>query len=510
MRESVLVLDYGSQYNQLICRRIRELGVYSELFPPTIPWKKLAALNPKGIVLSGGPSSVYDAGAPRLPEWLLEKKLPVLGICYGMQLLAIELGGSVRAAQAREYGPGQFRIAARSPLLEGIESGSRCWMSHGDEVAAAPPGFHVLGESNSGVIAAMGDEGRGLYGVQFHPEVSHTEFGSLLLRHFLELCGCAFTWNLASFVEEASAKIKEQIGDGGAICAVSGGVDSTVASYLVSRAIGENLHGIFVDNGLLRQGERDEVVKLLSAFPMTLHVMDGENEFLENLKSVSDPERKRKIIGKTFIHLFENKAKEIENAKYLVQGTLYPDVIESSAAANGLSVTIKTHHNVGGLPKKMNLKVIEPLRYLFKDEVRRLGKTLGLPDKVLWRQPFPGPGLAVRVLGKLSRERLDLLRKADAVVREEVEKMEDAGSLWQYFAVLLPLKTVGVMGDQRTYENVAAIRAVHSQDGMTAHPAELPWEVLSRISSRIVSEVRGINRVVYDVTPKPPSTIEWE
>jgi GMP synthase (glutamine-hydrolysing) len=507
--EVILVLDYGSQYNQLICRRIRELGVYSELFPPDVSFKWVQALNPKGVILSGGPASVYEKKAPKLPSWLFEKKIPVLGICYGMQLLAFVLGGKVRSAKAREYGPEPIFLRNSSKLFEGVQSGSLSWMSHGDEVVQLPPGFTILAESSSGSIAAIGNEEKKMYGVQFHPEVSHTEFGTLLLKNFLEICGCKFSWSMASFVEDSVAKISAEIGANGAICAVSGGVDSTVAAYLVSKAIGKNLHAIFVDNGLLRQGEKEEVVALLSDFPMTLHVLEASDIFLKRLKNVSNPEEKRKIIGRTFIHLFEKKARELKGIKFLIQGTLYPDVIESSVGKN-LSVTIKTHHNVGGLPKKMKLRVIEPLRFLFKDEVRVLGKNLGLPQSILNRQPFPGPGLAVRVLGRITRKKLDLLRSADAVVRQEIEKFPDARNLWQFFAVLLPLRTVGVMGDKRTYEHVVAIRAVHSSDGMTASWAKLPWDVLSKISSRIVSEVRGINRVVYDITPKPPGTIEWE
>jgi len=509
MIETILVLDYGSQFNQLICRRIREIGVYSELLPHDVSFEKIKSMNPKGIILSGGPASVYDKKAPKLPPWIFDARVPVLGICYGMQLLTKMLGGTVTASKRHEYGLSQISLTMDSPLFHGIHGGN-CWMSHGDDVTTAPPGFVVWAKSVSGAVAAIGDEAKKIFAVQFHPEVSHTPFGSELLKNFLKLCGCHFSWTMKTFIEETVKSLEAKIGGQKAICGVSGGVDSTVAAALVSKAIGKNLHSVFVDNGLLRQNERQEVRTLLSQFPMNLHVIDATQDFLGALRGVIDPERKRKIIGKTFIRIFEKKARQLKNIDFLVQGTLYPDVIESATSESKLASKIKTHHNVGGLPKKMRFKLIEPLRHLFKDEVRKLGAELGIPSPALMRQPFPGPGLAVRILGDIKKERLDLLRRADSIVREEILKSPAALSLWQFFAVLLPLKTVGVMGDGRTYQNVVALRAVESADGMTADWARLPWDVLTRVSSRIVSEVRGINRVVYDITSKPPATIEWE
>lgn len=509
MNESIVVLDYGSQYNQLICRRIRELGVYSELLPHDADSSTVRALHAKGVILSGGPASVYDRKAPQLPQWILKEKLPVLGICYGMQLLAKILGGKVEKATRREYGPASIRLSQPSALFDGIEGGV-CWMSHGDEVREIPPGFRVLAQSFSGSMAAMGNDSTRVYGVQFHPEVSHTPFGSRLLKNFLKICGCEFSWTLASFVEELTTGIQKQIGNKGAVCAVSGGVDSMVAAALVAKAIGKHLRAVFVDNGLLRANEKAEVKSILSSLKIQSHVINASDRFLKKLKGIADPEKKRKIIGETFIRIFEEKAKSLKNVEFLVQGTLYPDVIESSTKESKLGAKIKTHHNVGGLPKKMGLKLVEPLRYLFKDEVRKLGQQLGLSPEVVSRQPFPGPGLAVRVLGEVKKENLSILQSADAIVRDEMAKYKGKENLWQFFAILLPLKTVGVMGDGRTYQNVVAIRAVHSSDGMTADWAKLPWELLSQISSRIVGEVHGVNRVVYDITPKPPATIEWE
>lgn len=508
-QESIIVLDYGSQYNQLICRRIREVGAYSELLPHDVDFTRFKSLNPKAIILSGGPASVYDKGAPKLPDWIFKVNLPIFGICYGMQLLAKALGGNVKAAARREYGPAKIKLTGPSPLFHDIQVGS-CWMSHGDDVSRVPAHFQILAKSASGAIAAMGNDERKIYGVQFHPEVSHTPFGSRVLSQFLKISGCAFDWSLASFIEQSVADIKKKIGDQGAVCAVSGGVDSLVAALLVSRAIGNKLHAVFVDNGLLRHQEKKEVRSILSKLKVNFSIVDASDLFLKKLAGVSDPEKKRKIIGETFIRVFEEKAKSLPGIAFLVQGTLYPDVIESSTRESKLGSKIKTHHNVGGLPEKMGLALVEPLRYLFKDEVRQLGKKLGLAPNLINRQPFPGPGLAVRVIGDVNRERLAILQRADAVVREEVGKYKGRGNLWQFFAILLPLKTVGVMGDGRTYQNVAAIRAVQSQDGMTADWARLHWDLLSRMSSRIVSEVRGINRVVYDITSKPPATIEWE
>jgi GMP synthase (glutamine-hydrolysing) len=504
----VLVLDYGSQYNLLIARRLRECGVYSELADPSLPWSELGARRPRAVVLSGGPASVYEKGAPGLPPGLLESGLPVLGICYGMQLLARELGGRVEPGQRREYGPARLRIEEADGLLRGLAPEEPCWMSHGDHVAQVPPGFVALARSE-GLLAAMGDPQRRLYGLQFHPEVSHTPAGLRILRNFLELAGCRFDWTPKSFVQEACAEIRARLAGSRAAVALSGGVDSSVAAALVARAAGGQLLGFFVDNALLRAEEADEVPRLLSQAGIPVRRVDARARFLAALAGVSDPERKRRIIGETFIRTFEDELRAHPEVRFLVQGTLYPDVVESGRGG-ARADTIKTHHNVGGLPDDMQLELIEPLRYLFKDEVRQVGRELGLPEQILERQPFPGPGLAVRCVGEVTEERLAALRRADSIVREEIEGAGAARDLWQYFAVLLPVRSVGVLGDRRGYGQTVSLRAVTSSDAMTAQVARLPWDLLERISTRICNEVPGVNRVVYDVTPKPPGTIEWE
>jgi GMP synthase (glutamine-hydrolysing) len=515
-KQSILILDFGSQYTQLIARRVREQAVYSEIHPFNLPIERIRAMAPAGIVLSGGPSSVYDAEAPRISPEIFELGIPILGICYGVQLACHMLGGKVTASSHREYGRAPVRLeaaATSSSLFAGFEVGQdlAVWMSHGDRVEALPSGFVVVGTNPSCPFAAVEAPARKFWGVQFHPEVVHTPRGGELLSNFLfRICGVAPTWTMANFVDEAVAAVAKQVGKGRAICGLSGGVDSSVAAGLVHKAIGDRLTCIFVDNGLLREGERGQVESLFrDAFKMDLRVVDAAERFLGKLAGVTDPETKRKIIGYEFIAVFEEEARKLGGADYLVQGTLYPDVIES-VSHKGPSAVIKSHHNVGGLPEKMNLKLVEPLRELFKDEVRLLGEELGLPRHVLWRQPFPGPGLAVRVLGEVTGERCDVLRAADLIIDEEIRAAGLYEAIWQSFGVLLPVRSVGVMGDDRTYANALAIRAVHSKDGMTADWVPLPYDLLGRVSSRIVNEVRGINRVVYDITSKPPGTIEWE
>ncbi|HEX4460063.1 MAG TPA: glutamine-hydrolyzing GMP synthase [Polyangia bacterium] len=516
-RELVLILDFGSQYTQLIARRIRELKVYCEIHPFDISIEKIRMMSPRAIVLSGGPSSVYEDGAPAVGKALFELGLPTLGICYGIQLMAKVLGGNVQASAKREYGRAHVRInekGARSPLFHGFRAGEdlAVWMSHGDRVESLPPGFALIGESDNAPNCVTADDDRRMYGVQFHPEVAHTPRGGEILANFLfRVCQLSPTWTMASFAEEAEVHIRAQVGPKGrVILGLSGGVDSSVAAKLLLNAIGERLTCIFVDNGLLRQGERAGVEALFAgAFKADLHVVDAEARFLAALAGVTDPEQKRKIIGREFIAVFDEEAKRIDGVEFLAQGTLYPDVIES-VSHKGPSATIKSHHNVGGLPAHMKLKLVEPLRELFKDEVRELGAELGLPRPVLWRQPFPGPGLAVRILGEVTKVRCDLLRRADAIIDEEIRAAGLYDSIWQSFGVLLPVKSVGVMGDQRTYADALALRAVHSKDGMTADWVPLPYELLGTISRRIINEVHGINRVVYDITSKPPGTIEWE
>jgi GMP synthase (glutamine-hydrolysing) len=521
--QTLIVLDFGSQYTQLIARALRELSVYSEIWPPDTPAESIRARQPAGVILSGGPRSVSDHGAPVCDPALFDIGTPVLGICYGMQLMADVLGGRVAPAPQREYGHATVTITGRQPPCESGASGGpgavlfanvaseiRVWASHGDLVAAAPDGFAVVATSANAPIAAMVDPGRRLYAVLFHPEVVHTEAGLEILRNFAYgVCGCTGDWTMASFLEEATARIRAQVGDSRVVCALSGGVDSTVAALIIHRAVGDQLTCIFVDNGVLRLNEAAQVRKRYERLQLPLVFVDAAALFLDRLAGIADPEQKRKVIGATFIDVFEQEAAKLGRVDFLAQGTLYPDVIESVAIV-GQSEMIKSHHNVGGLPARMRMKLVEPLRELFKDEVRAVGRTLGLEEEFVVRQPFPGPGLAVRILGEVSATRLDLLRRADAIVSEEVRRGGWYERLWQGFAVLLPVRSVGVMGDARTYEHTVAIRAVESRDGMTADWARLPYDLLARISSRLVNEVKGINRVVYDISSKPPSTIEWE
>ncbi|MDA8188300.1 MAG: glutamine-hydrolyzing GMP synthase [Dehalococcoidales bacterium] len=510
-RESVVIFDFGSQYSQLIARRVREWHVYCELLPPDAPYERVAALQPRGFILSGGPASVYDANAPKVPAYVLESGLPVLGICYGMQLLADQLAGSVVPATKREYGHATAYINdTSSPIFSGLPFSLSVWMSHGDKVSELPPGFEVLAYTDNSAITAMG---RGnIVGLQFHPEVAHTPEGKNIIRNFLyEMCGCEGSWTAGSFVVDSLSQIREQVGNGKVICALSGGVDSTVTATLVHKAIGDQLTCIFVNNGLLRREEAERNINTFRRnLQMNLVYVDATDRFLGRLAGVVDPELKRRIIGEEFIRVFEAEARKIGDIDFLAQGTLYPDVIESATPETKAAAKIKTHHNVGGLPPNLKFSLIEPLRYLFKDEVRAVGLELGLPDEMINRQPFPGPGLAIRVIGEVTRERLETLRAADWVVMNEIKKAGLYRELWQSFAILTPLRSVGVMGDGRTYANVVAIRAVTSDDAMTAEWARLPYDLLARISNRIVNEVPGVNRVVYDISSKPPSTIEWE
>ena len=510
-QEKILILDFGSQYTQLIARRIRELKVYSEIRPFSEPLDGIRAFSPSGLILSGGPSSVADPGAPLPDPGIFGLGIPILGICYGMQLMTHMLGGRVAAALHREYGAAELELLAESDLFSGLGKRLRVWMSHGDRIDAPPQGFSPIAGTPNSPVAAMADAGRGYYALQFHPEVAHTPQGMEILKNFAyRICGCGPNWTMHSFVEQAVSDIRARAGNGKVICALSGGVDSSVAAVLIHRAIGDRLTCIFVDNGLLRRNEPEKVVKAFrDEFRIPLVFVDAAERFLKKLAGVTDPEKKRKIIGNEFIRVFEEEAGKLGKVDFLAQGTLYPDVIES-VSFKGPSATIKTHHNVGGLPERMKLQLIEPLRELFKDEVRLAGKELEIPDEILFRQPFPGPGLAVRVLGEVTRDRLDILRRADAIVIEEVKAAGLYRQIWQSFAVLLPIRTVGVMGDERTYEHVIAVRAVTSQDGMTADWVQLPYDLLARISNRIINEVKGVNRVAYDISSKPPSTIEWE
>jgi GMP synthase (glutamine-hydrolysing) len=508
--QTIIVLDFGSQYTQLIARRLRELSVYSEIWPPDTPAEKIRARKPAGIILSGGPKSVRDPGAPKCDPAVFSLGSPVLGICYGMQLMADSLGGRVEPAPQREFGHAAVKIALAAPLFAGVPEEIRVWASHGDFVAAVPAGFEVAATSANAPIAAMSNPARELFALLFHPEVVHTERGLEILRNFaFGVCGCTGDWTMASFVDEATAKIRTQVGGGRVVCGLSGGVDSTVAAMIIHRAVGDQLTCIFVDNGVLRQDEAGQIRRRFERLHLPLVFADASELFLTRLAGVTDPEQKRKIIGGTFIDVFEKEAARLGQVDFLAQGTLYPDVIESVNVV-GQSALIKSHHNVGGLPERMRMKLVEPLRELFKDEVREVGRKLGLESEFVVRQPFPGPGLAVRILGEVSAPRLALLRRADAIVAEEVRRAGWYERLWQSFAVLLPVQSVGVMGDERTYEYTVAIRAVESRDGMTADWARLPHDLLAGISSRIVNEVRGINRVVYDISSKPPSTIEWE
>jgi GMP synthase (glutamine-hydrolysing) len=512
MTENVLILDYGSQYTQLIARRVREQRVYCEIVPFDIDPAHIVARAPSAIILSGGPASVTADDAPALSGEVLDLGVPVLGICYGLQVLTRTLGGRVEPSSRREYGRAEIEILRAGALFARLdEPTTQVWMSHGDHVAEVAPGFQVLARTGDGVVAAVADPERRFWGVQFHPEVNHTPCGNQMLQAFLfDVAGLAGDWTPARFVDEAVARIRAQVGDAGVICGLSGGVDSAVAAALIHRAIGAKLVCVFVDNGLLRSGEAEQVVETFAGkFGYDLRHVDAADRFLDALAGVSDPEQKRKIIGRVFVEIFEQEAKTIEDARFLGQGTLYPDVIESVSVRGPASV-IKSHHNVGGLPERMNLTVCEPLRELFKDEARFAGLELGLSEEIIWRHPFPGPGLAIRVLGDITRERLDVLRAADLIVREEVKDNGLHRKIWQVFAVLLPVRSVGVMGDDRTYENVLAIRAVSSLDGMTADWYPIPYEVLGRMSTRIINEVSGINRVVYDISSKPPATIEWE
>ncbi|MFA7164482.1 MAG: glutamine-hydrolyzing GMP synthase [Desulfoplanes sp.] len=512
-QDSVIILDFGSQYTQLIARRVREAGVYSEIHPCTMKLEKLKAMDPQAIILSGGPASVTDPASPSIDPEVYTWGIPILGICYGMQLSAKLLGGEISPAKDREYGRSEIEFCGSCKLWDNLNSGKKLkvWMSHGDKVMTPPPGFSVIGRTETVDVAAMADEARKIYCLQFHPEVVHTEQGETIINNFLfNIAGVKSTWSMSSFVDTVIPQLREQIGDAQVVCGLSGGIDSTVVAALLHRAIGKRLHCIFVDNGLLRKNEAEEVTAFLRKyFDLNLIHVKAQDLFLDKLEGVSDPEKKRKIIGHTFIEVFEKEAKAIPGVSFLAQGTLYPDVIESESF-KGPSAVIKSHHNVGGLPEKMNLTLVEPLRELFKDEVRKVAQQLGMPDFIVWRHPFPGPGLAIRIIGEITRKRLEVLKNADAIVTSELKSSNWYYKIWQGFAVLLPLKTVGVMGDERTYESVVALRIVDSVDAMTADWSRIPSEILARISNRIINEVQGVNRVVLDISSKPPSTIEWE
>lgn len=509
--EIILILDFGSQYTQLIARRIREQNVYCEIHPHTLPIEKIKEINPKGLIFSGGPMSVYDDGAPQISKEHFELNIPILGICYGLQLIAKNYDGSVEPAEKREYGKAEIIIEKDSKLLRDVKPNSIVWMSHGDYITGLPSGFEVTAKTNNSPICAIEYAEKNIFGVQFHPEVVHTHEGKKIIKNFLiDVCRCSGLWTSQNFIEGEIEEVKKKVGNKKALCALSGGVDSSVAAILVQQALGNNLICIHVDNGLMRKNESSLIMKMFEAnYNLNLTSVDAEEIFLERLEGISDPEKKRKIIGNTFIEVFENEAKKYDDVEFLIQGTLYPDVIES-VPVKGVSVTIKTHHNVGGLPEKMNLKLIEPFRELFKDEVRAIGKKLGLPPEFIERHPFPGPGLAVRVLGDITKERLDILREADQIYIDGIKEAGVYNEIWQAFAVLLPVQSVGVMGDARTYENVVALRAVTSLDGMTADWYRFDPDILEDISNKIIRNIRGINRVVYDISSKPPSTIEWE
>ncbi len=508
----IIVIDFGSQYNQLIARRVRECRVYCQIEPPVADIDAIKALNPEGIILSGGPASIYETNSPKIDPAIFDLGIPVLGICYGMQFMIHSLGGKVEKATKREYGFAELSIKESYGLFDNIEKNTSCWMSHGDAIVGLPPDFRATAATANTDFAGVENPKRNLYGLQFHPEVHHTPKGKQMLKNFVvNICGCKQNWTMKAFARDAIATIRESVDDKKVILGLSGGVDSSVTALLIHKAIGKHLTCIFVDNGLLRLNEGDRLKKLLKQhLDINIRFINARKQFLSALAGVTDPEKKRKIIGKVFMDVFEAEAKKIEGAEFLAQGTLYPDVIESRSAFGGPTSIIKSHHNVGGLPKKMKLKLVEPLQYLFKDEVRKLGKTIGLPEELVWRQPFPGPGLAIRIIGEITQRRLSILRKADAILLEEIKANGYYKRLWQSFAVLLPIKSVGVMGDKRTYENIVSIRAVTSKDAMTADWAKLPYKLLGRISNRIINEVAGVNRVAYDISSKPPSTIEWE
>ncbi len=509
--DKILILDFGSQYTQLIARRIRELNVYSEIFPFNESIAKIKDFNPKGIILSGGPSSVYSDSAPLINKDIFTLNVPILGICYGMQLITHLFKGVVHPSDKREYGFSEIDIVSQDLLFNDLPKKFQVWMSHGDKIDKLPENFQIIANTSNSPYAAIKNEKIKIWGVQFHPEVVHTKFGNNILSNFaFKICNCEPNWDIGSFLSDSINQIRETVGSEKVICGLSGGVDSSVVAVLIHKAIGNQLTCIFVNNGVLRKNEAEKVVRIFREnFKINLDYVDAEDIFIDRLKGVTDPEKKRKIIGNTFIDIFEREAKKLGNVKFLAQGTLYPDVIES-VSFKGPSATIKSHHNVGGLPEKMNLKLIEPLRELFKDEVRELGKELNMPDDIIYRQPFPGPGLAIRIIGEVNKERLDILREADDVIVSEIKNAGLYREIWQSFGVLLPIKTVGVMGDERTYENVIALRAVNSIDGMTADWVKLPYELLGKISNRIINEIKGVNRVVYDISSKPPSTIEWE
>ncbi|WP_289021999.1 glutamine-hydrolyzing GMP synthase [Desulfobacter postgatei] len=508
----IIVIDFGSQFNQLIARRVRENNVYCQVEPANIHLDKLKELAPTGIILSGGPSSIYEENSPTIDAGIFDLGVPILGICYGMHYMVHTLGGTIKQASKKEYGFAELRINPGNPLFKEMDDSFQCWMSHGDSAKALPEGFEITAQTDNTPIAAIADYARKLFGLQFHPEVEHSINGAAMIRHFLfDVCGCQQNWTMKSFSEGAIAQIKDAVGDKKVIMGLSGGVDSSVAATLIHKAVGKNLHCIFVDNGLLRLNEKEQLeVSLRANLNMNIKFVDAQEKFLTALAGVTDPEKKRKIIGKLFIDVFEAEAKKVDGAQFLGQGTLYPDIIESKSAFGGPTSVIKSHHNVGGLPEQMNLKLIEPLQLLFKDEVRKLGLELGINEDLVWRQPFPGPGLAIRILGEITKDRLDILRRADDILIQEIKQAGLYRKLWQSFTVLLPVKSVGVMGDKRTFANCIAIRAVTSNDAMTADWAKLPHDLLGKISNRIINEVEKVNRVVFDITSKPPGTIEWE